>query len=184
VTALIRTYPIQTPRLYLRQFMITDVPRAYDNWMSDGDVAEFLTWEPHRSVEETERTIRNWIFLYEAGTMDWCITLKHEPIGSITAVQDFPGKGYCELGYCIAKDHWGKGYMTEAVRAVTGYIFQNTDYTWIQARCDSENHGSKRCLEKCSYRHIADVELPSEKRKGEIRIYQMMKIDRRDMIRM
>lgn len=184
---MIRTFPIQTPRLYLRQFAMSDAAWAYDNWMSDGDVTEFLSWETHRSRDESERTIRNWILSYEFGTMDWCITLlkqKHEPIGSITAVQDFPEKGYCELGYCISKDHWGKGYMTEAVKAVTGFIFQNTDYSWIQARCDSENHGSRRCLEKCNYRHAADLELPCEKRKGEIRTYQMMRIDRRDTIRM
>jgi RimJ/RimL family protein N-acetyltransferase len=74
--------------------------------------------------------------------------------------------------------------MTEALRAVTGYIFQNTDYLWIQARCDTENYGSRRCLEKSNYRHTADIELPSAKRKGEIRTYSIMKIDRKDTIRM
>ncbi|MCL1811204.1 MAG: GNAT family N-acetyltransferase [Methanomassiliicoccaceae archaeon] len=181
---MIRTFPIQTPRLYLRQFMITDISRAYDNWMSDTDVTEFLSWDAHRSREETERTIKNWIISYEYGTMDWCITLKQEPIGSITAVQDFPEKRYCELGYCIGKDHWGKGYMTEAVKAVTSYIFRNTDYSWIQARCDSENHGSRRCLEKSSYKHAADIDLPTPKRNGEVRTFHMMRIDRSDMFRM
>jgi ribosomal-protein-alanine N-acetyltransferase len=166
--------------------MLSDAAAAYDNWMSDDDVTEFLSWETHKSREESEMAIRNWILSYEFGTMDWCITTvkqKQEPIGSITAVQDFPERGYCELGYCISKEHWGKGYMTEAVKAVTGFIFQNTDYIWIQARCDSENYGSIRCLEKCNYRHAADINLPSKKGKGEIRTYRMMKIDRRDIIR-
>ncbi|MCL2032146.1 MAG: GNAT family N-acetyltransferase [Methanomassiliicoccaceae archaeon] len=183
---MIRTFPINTPRLCLRQFMMSDAKKAYDNWMSDDDVTEFLTWETHRSQEESEGVIWSWIRAYEAGLMDWCITLKQkqEPIGSITAVQDFPDKGYCELGYCIAKDHWGKGYMTEAVRAVTEFIFKNTDYVWIQARCDSENYGSRRCLEKSNYKHATSLELPSPKGKGEVRTYHMMRIDRRDMFRM
>jgi ribosomal-protein-alanine N-acetyltransferase len=181
----IRTLPIRTSRLYLRQFTVSDVTKAYENWMSDKDVTEFLTWNAHRSPEETERVISGWVRAYDLGTMDWCITLKKdgEPIGSITAVQDFPEKRYCELGYCIAKDHWGKGYMTEAVRAVTSFIFQNTDYLWIQARYDSENHGSERCLEKCGYRHVTDADLPCKKRNGEIRTYRMMRIDRRDNVR-
>jgi len=181
-----RTFPIHTPHLYLRQFVMADVPKAHDNWMSDHDVTEFLTWETHRSQEETEKVIGEWIRYYNFGTMDWCITLKQdkEPIGSITAVQDFPDEKYCEIGYCIAKDYWGKGYMTEAVRGVTGFIFRNTDYKWIQARCDSENYGSRRCLEKCNYQLAAILKLPCVKRGGEIRSYHMMRIDRRDIVRL
>ena len=180
---MIRTLPIQTQRLYLRQFAMTDVQKAYDNWMSDGDVTEFLTWDAHRSTEETQRVIAKWVYAYDYGTMDWCICIKRslEPIGSITAVQDYPEYGYCELGYCIGKDHWGKGYMTEALKAVTEYIFRSTDYDWIQARCDSENYGSRRCLEKCNYRIVAEPRLPCEKRGGELRRYHMMRIDRRDI---
>ena len=174
---MIRTLPICTSRLYLRQFKVADAPKAYDTWMSDGDVTEFLTWDAHRSPEESEAMIERWVFAYDYGTMDWCITLRkdHEPIGSITAVQDFPEKKYCELGYCIGKEYWGKGYMTEALEAVTGFIFQNTDYEWVQARCDSENYGSRRCLEKCNYKLVADLELPCEKRKGEVRKYHLMR---------
>lgn len=181
---MIRTYPINTERLYLRQFSTSDSEKAYDNWMSDPDVTEFLSWDTHKGPDESKRTISGWVYSYEFGTMDWCITLKPhlEPIGSITAVQDFPDKRYCELGYCISKDQWNKGIMTEALRAVTLYIFKNTDYQWIQARCDSENHQSRRCLEKCKYTHATDLDLPSEKRNGEIRRYHMMKIERKDLL--
>jgi len=184
VTDVIRTFPILTPRLFLRQFAITDAAKAFDNWMSDDDVTEFLTFETHKSPAESEREIDGWIRAYEYGTMDWCITLRknREPVGSITVVQDFPEEKYCEIGYCIAKDCWGKGYMTEAIRAVTGFIFRNTDYLWIQARCDCENYGSRRCLEKSNYHLVADLELPCEKRGGEMRKYHIMKIDRRDIV--
>jgi ribosomal-protein-alanine N-acetyltransferase len=166
-------------------FVLSDSRKAYENWMSDEDVTEFLTWNAHANPETSAAMISSWIRSYEAGTMDWCITLKsnREPIGSITAVQDFPGRRYCELGYCIAKDCWGKGYMTEAVRGVTEHIFRNTDYLWVQARCDSENFGSRRCLEKCGYEHAADLCLPCAKRNGEIRKCHMMRIERRDIIR-
>lgn len=180
---MIRTLPINTSRLYLRQFKSDDFKAAYDNWMSDPDVTEFLSWNTHKDMEESERTIRGWIGSYQFGTMDWCITLKPdmEPIGSITAVQDFPEKRYCEIGYCISKAHWNHGLMTEALKAVTNYIFRNTDYLWIQARYDSENHASGRCLEKCKYRHVAEFDVPSVKRSGEIRTHNMMRIERRDL---
>jgi len=177
-----RTYPLQTPNLYLRPFIAADVPKAYENWMSDDDVTEFLSWDTHRSPEETKRVIGSWLKEYEYGTMEWCIVLKRkeEPIGSIAAVQDFPEKRYCEIGYCIGKDYWGKGYMTEAIKAVTEYIFRNTDYLWIQARCDSENHGSRRCLEKNNYKMVAVFAQANERMGGEIRTLYMMKIERKD----
>ena len=160
-----------------------DVQKAYENWMSDKDVTEFLMWDAHASVEETEKVIGRWVFAYDYGRMNWCITLRRsgEPIGCISAAQDYPEYGYCEIDYSIGKDHWGKGYMTEALKAVTEYIFRNTDYDWIQAKCDTENYGSKRCLEKCSYKQVGNPTLPSEKRGGEIRKYHMMRIDRRDI---
>ncbi|MCL2148139.1 MAG: GNAT family N-acetyltransferase [Methanomassiliicoccaceae archaeon] len=183
---MIRTFPIHTPRLCLRRFEVSDAPEAYDRWMSDSDVTEFLTWDPHGSPEESERVILAWVQAYALGTLDWCISLRqdHAPVGSITAVQDFPGRGYCELGYCIAKDMWGKGYMTEAVRAVTGFIFQDARYDWVQARCDAENHGSRRCLEKSGYTHAAEVWLPSPKGRREVRLYHVMRVCRGDMPRM
>ncbi|AIZ56233.1 acetyltransferase (GNAT) family protein [Candidatus Methanoplasma termitum] len=178
-----RTFPIQTSNLYLRPFKITDAAKAYENWMSDDDVTEFLTWDTHRSPEESENIIGKWVREYEYGTMEWCIVhkRKEEPIGSIAAVQDFPEMRYCEIGYCIGKEHWGKGYMTETVKAVTEYIFRNTDYIWIQARCDSENYGSRKCLEKCGYKLAAVFELPNERMGGEIRTYHMMSIERKDI---
>jgi ribosomal-protein-alanine N-acetyltransferase len=181
---LIRTLPINTPNLYLRRFAVSDAQKAYDNWMSDEDVTEFLSWDAHKNPKISSEVITRWVGQYRLGTMDWCITLKPymEPIGSITAVQDFPEKRYCEIGYCIAKDHWGNGYMTEALKAVTDFIFTNTDYLWIQARCDPENHGSKRCLEKCRYRHIADADLPYEKRSGEIKTRRIYMIKRSDLL--
>lgn len=102
-----RTYPIFTERLCLRRFTASDAKPAFYNWMSDPEVTEFLTWDRHRSVEQTSAIIESWIEAYPMGTMDWCITLRREgvPIGSITAVQDFPRSGYCELGYCLSKDY-------------------------------------------------------------------------------
>jgi ribosomal-protein-alanine N-acetyltransferase len=180
----VRTSPINTQRLLLRQFVEADAPIAYENWMSDRDVTEFLTWNAHRGPHESLRIIRCWVRAYDQGTMDWCITLKPslEPIGSITAVQDFPDERYCEMGYCIAKDQWNKGLMTEAVKAVVGYIFRNTDYLWIRARYDRENEASGRTLLKCNFKKTGEEDLPDPKNRDEIRRYVMMRIDRSDVL--
>jgi len=181
---MIRTIPLVTDRLYLRQFTEADIQPAYDNWMSDDDVTEFLSWNTHRNIHETTEIINSWIRSYGYGTMDWCIVRRStgEPIGSITAVQDFPEQRYCEIGYCIGKDHWGKGLMTEAVKTVTRCIFDTTNYLWVQARCDAENSASRRCLEKSKFKTMGTIHTPCVKKNGEIRKYLMFRMDRSDVL--
>lgn len=120
---------------------------------------------------------------YGAGSMDWCIVLRStgEPVGSITAVQDFPERRYCEIGYCLSQRLWDNGYMTEAIRAVTRYIFDTTDYLWIQARYDTENEASGRCLEKCNYACMGERTMPDPKT-GRVREYRFMRITRSDLL--
>lgn len=150
---MIRTGPILTERLLLRRFFVEDAVAAYETWMSDSEVTHFLTWNAHGSSDESRKTIGMWTKEYDIGSLDWCITLRStgEPIGSITAVRDHPDQGWCELGYCIGQDYWDKGYMTEAVRAVTEYIFINFGYNFIQARHETENEASGRVLEKSNF---------------------------------
>lgn len=179
---MVRTHHLLTERLELRMFRESDAVAANRNWMTDPDVCEFLTWAPHRNLDETRATIRSWVDEYSRGSMDWCITLLNsdEPIGSITAVRDHPDEGYCELGYCLSKRYWDKGYMTEAIRAVVNFIFDTTDYRWIQARHDTENEASGRCLEKCNFHEAGVMDLPDPKT-GRMREYRMMAISRSDV---
>ena len=167
----------------LRRFEPSDAERCFREWMSDPEVTHFATWNPHKSVEETRSVIGSWISEYDNGSMDWCITLRQtgEPIGSITAVRDHPGEGWCEIGYCLGQRHWDKGYMTEALTAVSRYIFDMAGYGFIQARYDTENEASGRVLEKCNYRDIGTRDLPDPKT-GRIRTYRFMRLMRSDVM--
>lgn len=56
-----------------------------------------------------------------------------------------------ELGYYIAEEYWGRGIMTDAVRRLCSWIFNNTDILRIYAEPFAENTGSRRVLEKCRF---------------------------------
>ncbi len=58
-----------------------------------------------------------------------------------------------ELGYWIAVPFWGKGYATEAARAVIGFGFGTLGLHRINAHYFAGNTGSKRVLEKIGMRH-------------------------------
>lgn len=47
------TKVIETERLILRQFEMDDKTAMFNNWASDTDVAKYLTWPAHDSVELT-----------------------------------------------------------------------------------------------------------------------------------
>lgn len=132
-----RTRRLRTERLELRRFEEDDAEACFKSWMSDPEVTHFATWSPHRDVLQTRRIIGSWVRQYEAGSMDWCITLRStgEPIGSITAVRDHPDQRYCEIGYCLAQRYWDNGYMTEAVTAVSRY-------TWTPRTTSSSRPGT------------------------------------------
>ena len=56
-----------------------------------------------------------------------------------------------ELGYYIAEPYWGMGIMTEAVRRVCAFIFENTDIVRIFAHPYAHNRASCRVLEKAGF---------------------------------
>ena len=56
-----------------------------------------------------------------------------------------------ELGYWLGEPYWGRGIVTEAVRAVTRYAFATFDIEHIFAGLFERNIGSRRVLEKAGY---------------------------------
>ena len=56
-----------------------------------------------------------------------------------------------ELGYWLGVKHWGKGYATEAVRAVIDHAFTDLDCDAVQSAARVTNPASRRVLEKCAF---------------------------------
>jgi RimJ/RimL family protein N-acetyltransferase len=56
-----------------------------------------------------------------------------------------------EIGYWLGVKFWGKGYATEAVRAVIDYAFTDLDCEALQASARVTNPASRRVLEKCGF---------------------------------
>ena len=56
-----------------------------------------------------------------------------------------------EIGYWLGEAHWGRGIMTEAVRAVTNYGVRDLDLIRIFASVFERNLASVRVLEKAGY---------------------------------
>jgi RimJ/RimL family protein N-acetyltransferase len=57
----------------------------------------------------------------------------------------------CDIGYSLAREHWGKGYASEAVRALLGYGFDRLDLNRVEADIDPRNAASARVLERLGF---------------------------------
>ena len=54
-----------------------------------------------------------------------------------------------EIGFFVDKDHEGRGYVTEAVRATIGFIFEHLKAHRVRMECDDTNERSRRVVERC-----------------------------------
>ncbi|MDE6658455.1 MAG: GNAT family N-acetyltransferase [Oscillospiraceae bacterium] len=82
----------------------------------------------------------------------FAITIDNKVIGSISIFrQENIHRRTGELGYYIAENYWGKGIMTEAVKQICEYVFNNTDIIRIYAEPFAYNSASCRVLEKAGF---------------------------------
>lgn len=143
------TVRLETERLDLRPFQLTDAPYLYKNWASDPEVVKYLTWSVHDSVNFSEKLIEQWIQNYrDLSHYHWAIVLKEidEPIGSISVVDQ---KGtMVHIGYCMGKKWWNRGLMTEALREIVRFFLEDVGVYRVESEFDSRNIGSGRVMEK------------------------------------
>lgn len=89
----------------------------------------------------------------EDETFAFAITVDGRAVGSIGVFrQGNIHRQTAELGYYIAEEYWGKGYMTEAVRQICRYVFEKSDILRIYAEPFAQNAASCRVLEKAGFR--------------------------------
>lgn len=152
------TQRIETDRLILRRFRVSDAEDMYNNWAKDPIVSKFLSWQPHKKINETKKLLRKWNRAYRNRKVyNWAIELKEigQVIGSISVVKDkvswYNGKRAIvekEIGYSIGHNWWGKGIVTEALKAVIYFLFTITDTTRITAKHNTQNPASGKVMQK------------------------------------
>lgn len=146
-----RTVNISTERLLLRRFKTDDAEKMHNNWANDSEVCKYLKWQPHKDVNETKTILNKWIESYKKiYNYHWAITVKesYEIVGSISIFVDDEDSVNCGLGYCIGKNYWGNGIMTEVLKAVLKFAFMEVGFNKIEAYHSSRNQASGRVMQK------------------------------------
>lgn len=101
-----------------------------------------------------EDFIRTMLAADQNSTFAFAITLDGKVIGNIGVFrQDNIHSRTAEMGYYIGEPYWGNGYVTNAIKQVCAYVFENTDIIRIFAEPFAHNKASCRALEKAGFQY-------------------------------
>ena len=105
-------------------------------------------WNPYATVEDAERFIRT--TLEDAEPRAHCFAVEYDGmlVGNIGSYNYEEDKNRVEVGFSIAKPYWGRGFATEALKAVLQFLTQTEGVSTVIAWCAEENVGSKTVLER------------------------------------
>ncbi|MCP4541333.1 MAG: GNAT family N-acetyltransferase, partial [Chloroflexi bacterium] len=124
---------LETERLILRALTPDDAQAVLRNF-SDPEVVEHLM-EPFTSLAQAESIVGEFIAAFEKRKgLFWAVTLKQG--GAFLGTCSFESvelDKLGEVGFDLTPPHWGKGLMSEALRAVMGYGFECLGLTEIEA---------------------------------------------------
>lgn len=141
---------LESERLILRGFTEEDADDLF-LYAADPDVGPRAGWKPHESREESRSIAR---MFAEEGIV-FAIERKSDRrvIGSLGLHKD-KWRNLTDvrmIGYVLAQDCWGKGYMSEAVRRVLQYGFTELNLCLMSISHYTFNDRSRRVIEKCGF---------------------------------
>ena len=176
------TVVVETERLMLRHFEWSDLD-ALAAIMADADVMRFVGNGSPKTREQTRRLLGFWI---DDNARAWdehtlarlpqlCRAVERDAHLSLWAAVerrtnklvgrcgllawDLEGTKEVEVGYLLAKSHWGRGLATEAAAAVRDYAFDRLAVERLISLVQPGNIASQRVATKIGMRHERDVKI-------------------------
>ena len=116
---------LQTQRLLLRDFSMEDLDDFYA-YCANPDVGIHAGWPAHQNKEQSEKVLRR---MMESGEY-WAVCERESGrnIGLVRLHPDERRKrspqNVLAMSYLLAKEQWGRGYMTEALQEVLRHAFE------------------------------------------------------------
>lgn len=143
-----------TARLRLRAPTLADAEPLFA-FYGDPEVMRYSGREPHRHVDEIrEKLMRDLETMNRGESARWIMTPLGEPhvIGTVGLFHWSHGDRRAEIGYLLARSHWGRSLMTEVLPSVVRFGFEVMRLHRIDAQVDPENIASLRVLERLGFK--------------------------------
>lgn len=170
---LTKTYKIETARLVLRCYIPDDAAKLQASINSS--IQHLLPWIPWAMEDPQDidwmarfiRQVRGQFDLGQDAVFGIFDKGEKEIIGG-TGLHNRVGKDAREIGYWINAAHIGKGYATEAVRALIKTGFEIEGLQRIEIHCSADNTRSFNIPQKLGFTHEATLKNYSANRQGQL----------------
>lgn len=144
---------IETERLILRQATEQDSDDILELYANE-NVVQHMPLDPFNSIEDAKGEI-SWykkIFLEQTG-LRWVIEEKvnKKVIGTCGYLNYEVEHNRIEIGYDLSPESWGKGIMTETLKAIIHFAFSELNANKIEAQITSENDASLHLVSKLGF---------------------------------
>jgi RimJ/RimL family protein N-acetyltransferase len=146
---------LETERVRLEPWRAED-GRAFHRISTDREVMRYIAggapWSKSQTREFVGRQIRHF---KERGFCLWKLLLKDGggDVDGFCGIQPLAETNEVEIGWWLARRHWGKGIATEAAREVLRDAFERTGLARIVAIALAENKASLRVMEKLGMKY-------------------------------
>ena len=149
---------LETDRLILREWQLSDLDDFFE-YCSVPGTGEAAGWPHHKNKEESLAIMTR--FIQNKKTFALVYKENKKVIGSLglekygneEELSEFFAYQGREIGYVLSAAYWGRGLMTEAVKAVISYCFGELNLDFLLCGHYFKNHRSMRVQEKCGFVH-------------------------------
>ena len=140
---------METARLRIRPMTVDDAEGMHVVY-ADEEAMRWWSHPPFTSLDQTRAKLAKNVA--STDWRAWAITLKGDDtaIGQLAAHEKRQGK-VIEIGYSLARAHWGKGYAREAVSRLLDLLFREEGNRRVFADTDPDNAGSNNLLESLGF---------------------------------
>lgn len=163
--------PLRTHRLRLRAFEPRDADALYA-FHSDPDAVRYVPYEPRtrdQVADVLQRKVGNTALRQEGDLLELAVMMADDEvlIGDVLLALRSKEHQTLEVGYIFAPAAGGRGYATEAVRALVDLAITVVGARRVVARLDARNRPSAALLERLGFRLEAHL-VENEWFKGEL----------------
>lgn len=144
---------LDTPRLHLRPVRSDDAPAVFAIY-ANAEVARYLgepMWtDPARAADWVRRVMRQ---RHEGEALQLLLQRCDDAavLGTCVLFHFHAASRRAELGYVLAREHWGHGYIHEALVALLDHGFGTLDLRRVEADIDPRNAASARVLQRLGF---------------------------------
>ena len=148
---------LETQHLRLRALRREDAADYFSRLAGSEAVTRYMLFSPHRDISESVSSVEKTLRRYREGNCyRWCITERKNDrlIGVIDLLRLDPERDTCSFAYMLGQAYWGRGYGTEALKAVLDFAFEDLQVREVTADHMAENKASGAVMRKAGMEYV------------------------------